>query len=292
MITTRPPHAGDALPTGAAHLVPLDPGLYLFRLAAVPGLPEAGPGFAPPVVHVCSPPQSAAIEIVDDIGRNWPWLGERDEMLLVKAPAGGASALVTAYLAGDPDSTPLTLEISRINSVESGGGAAGPPLFPVMTLSLGGSPAPGRGAGIEVVAHIHGRGDVRFADTPWIGRLGPGLWIEALTIQPLDPSVAAAIEYKGLTAGGMETPWLASGSPCGTRGRSLPLVGFALRQKADAGGGARFDCECTGYFASGASAGPARNGAPCRSPVDNDPLEGIQLRITRRATTAGPDGAR
>jgi hypothetical protein len=78
----------------------------------------------------------------------------------------------------------------------------------------------------------------------------------------------------------METDWLPGGSLCGTRGENTPLVGFAVRPKAIAGG-ARLDCEYSGYFQSGALVGPCRNGAPCLSETANDPLEGIQLRIFR-----------
>jgi hypothetical protein len=60
-----------------------------------------------------------------------------------------------------------------------------------------------------------------------------------------------------------------------------------VRQKAVAGG-ALFDCEYTGYFQSGATSRPTRNGAPCRSAVDNDPLEGMQLRISRRPARPAP----
>ena len=139
------------------------------------------------------------------------------------------------------------------------------------------------GAGLEIVAHIRSRGDVRFLDAPWVGRLGPGLWIEGFTVLRHSGLTAAAIEYKGLTANGTETPWIESGNFCGTQGGGIPLIGFAVRQKS-APGSAALDCEYTGYFQSGAIAGPARNGAPCRSAIDNDALEGLQLRITPRPT--------
>jgi hypothetical protein len=173
---------------------------------------------------------------------------------------------------------PLELDIRRV----------GPPApaaiaTSVMTLTMGGpvaseqSPQPD---GLDIVAHIRDRGDVRFQGTPWVGRLGPGLWIEGFMILARGPA-DAAIEYKGLTASGAETPWTSGGGLCGSRGRNTPLIGFAVRQKA-VPGGALVDCEYTGYFQSGAVAGPARNGAPCRSAIENDPLEGIQLRITPR----------
>jgi len=156
---------------------------------------------------------------------------------------------------------------------------------------MGGAGAAERsGVGLDIVAHIRGRGDVRFSDTPWAGRLGRGLWIEGFMILPHGSPAAAAVEYKGLTASGTETPWIGSGTFCGTRGRGTPLVGFAVRQRA-VPGGIPLDCEYTGYFQSGATAGPTRNGAPCRSVIEHDALEGMQLRITPRpaprATTTG-----
>jgi len=110
---------------------------------------------------------------------------------------------------------------------------------------------------------------------------------EAFAIFPHDRLAEAAIEYKGLTARGTETPWIESGNFCGTQGQSLPLVGFAVRQKA-VPGGAPLDCEYTGYFQSGAIAGPTRNGAPCRSVTEQDPLEDMQLRITPRPASESP----
>ena len=107
--------------------------------------------------------------------------------------------------------------------------------------------------------------------------------MEAFAILPQHALATSAIEYKGLSASGDETAWLPSGSRCGTSGRSIPLVGFAVRQKAGVAG-ARFDCEYSGYFQSGTVSGPARNGAPCLSTAADDPLEGLQLRIVDRST--------
>lgn len=285
---TEPMAAAEAReqPQFVARLVPLDAGLFAFSLAAGGVSRAPAGGFTLPAIQICAPPdQEAGVEITDRFGRPGSWIGTRRDLLFVKSPSGGA-VLVTAYLARGPAAAPLELEIRRL-AAASGSTAA--PFADAMRLRLGEAASPPtapQGAGIEVLAHIRGRGNVRFADAPWVGRLGPGLWIEALTIIPGDPAAAEAIEYKGLTASGAETAWLGSGSPCGTIGQEIPLVGFAVRQKA-AAEGVRFDCEYTGYFGSGATAGPVRNGAPCRSAVNNDPLEGMQLRITRRP--APPD---
>jgi hypothetical protein len=261
-------------PRSDARLVSLGPGCYLFSLAPPPRQPR--PGARLPAVHVCAPPQPGSVDIVDDFGDAASWLDAHRPMLFVRIAAGGGSALVTAYWApGAAERAPGVV----VRPLAAGA--------PAMTLSLGDVAAALRADGIDAIAHIRGRGDVRFADAAWIGRLGPGLWLEAVAIQPRDPEAAGSIECKGLIANGSETPWTGGGAPCGTRGQGLPLIGFAVRQNP-AAGGTRFDCEYTGYFASGATIGPVRNGAPCRSPTDSDPLEGLQLRIAARLGASMP----
>lgn len=273
--------AEGGAPEVAVRLVPLDPGFYAFSLAADAEWRDPVAGLALPAVHVCAPPDLEGVAVTDSFGGAGAWLGGRHKVLFVETPEGGGAALVTAYLPRDPEAAPLEVEIHRISPGEPAAGAAELP--PIATLRMSGPPAPaepGRPVSVDIVAHIRSRGDLRFVNTPWVGRLGPGLWIEAFTVLTRSRAAAAAIEYKGLAASGAETPWVPCGSPCGSQGRNLPLVGFAVRQKA--GAGVQLDCEYSGYFHSGAIAGPVRNGAPCRSPNDNDPLEGLQLRITPR----------
>ena len=273
-VTQSPGAKRPDAPRFVARLVPLAPGLYAFSLANPAARREPFDGLALPLVQVCAPPrQHGTIEISESSGRAESWLGGGHKVLFVRSPADGGAALVTGYLARDPDSVPLELEIRRV----------APPEAAVIRLRIGGADAaePSTGVGLDIVAHIRGRGDVRFLDASWIGRLGPGLWIEGFTIRPPVGIGAATIEYKGLIASGAETPWIDSGNFCGTRGRGMPLIGFAVRQRS-VPGGAPIDCEYTGYFRSGATAGPARNGAPCRSATEQDPLEGMQLRITPR----------
>jgi hypothetical protein len=265
-----------------ARLVGLEQGLYAFSISDRSPWLGTGAGFAMPAVHICALPrrQDRVIEITDASGGAGAWLGGRESTLFVRSPPGGGEALITAFLTRDADGPPLDLTIRRLNAPPGSPGAAvvEPPVLTSKPI-----PAEGpREVGTEIIAHIRGRGDVHFFDADWAGRLGSGLWIEAFTILPRDALAVAAIEYKGLTASGVETPWLASGSPCGTSGRNVPLIGFAVRQKAGVAD-VRFDCEYSGYFQSGTTSAPARNGAPCRSAAANDPLEGIQLKIAGRA---------
>ena len=303
-----PPPAGaaePAAPNAVARLIALEEGFYAFSILGEVSWSGAAPGFSIPAVHVSAPPDHYdALEITDIYGQPAGWLGARHAMVFVRSPPGGGRALVTAYPARDPELPPLQLEIRRLDAVgfaasaaeKKGAGdrpaqpAPGVPQPPFATLLLAdpvATPAGGEELRIEIVAHIRRRGDIRFVDAPWAGRLGPGLWIESFTILPRHRLAAAAIEYKGLTAAGAETDWLSSGAPCGTRGVNTPLVGFAVRQKP-IGGNALFDCEYTGYFQSGAIVGPCRNGTPCLSAATNDPLEGMQLRIVERPKRTNP----
>jgi hypothetical protein len=270
----------SAVPNAVARLVDLDPGLFAFSIAGITPWRGMERGLGLPAVHVApvNSAHDAAIEITTAEGRPGAWLGGRSTTLLVRSPVCGGRALVTAYLGHDPAGPPLAMTIRRIDAAAE---------LPARTVSFAAQAAAGAPPeiGLEIVLHIRSRGDVYFFDSGWAGRVGPGSWVEAFTILPRHALAAAAIEYKGLSAGGVETAWLPSGAACGTRGRNLPLLGFAVRQKAGVAG-ARFDCEYSGAFESGAVSGPARNGAPCVSSANNDPLEGLQVRIIDRSAHA------
>ena len=274
---------GAALPQTIARLVPLAAGFYAIGLGDDTRGGDMTGGLSIPAVHVCEPPgQPGWLDIGDEHGAAIAWLGARRRTLLVKSGNDAALALVTAFLSADPETAALRLRIQRLDGADD----------PARELTFeGGDAAAPREIAIDVIAHIRSRGNVRFIDAPWAGRLGPGLWIESFTLLSRQPGVAAALECKGLIQGGEETPWVPGGSACGTQNRAMPLLGFAIRQKPGTLG-LRLDCEYSGYFRSGATAGPARNGAPCRSPTDNDPLEGMQLRITQRPMITAPPATR
>jgi hypothetical protein len=282
----KPSVAGPAaaVPSAVARLVGLEPGLYAFSISDRSPWLGAQAGFVMPAVHISSLPtqQDRPIEITDSAGSSGAWLGGPDNTLFVRTPPGGGSALITAFLTQDADAPPLDLTIRRLNAASGSSGAviASSPVTTVSLRQVAHAEGP-RDVATEMVLHIRGRGDVLFFDADWAGRLGTGSSIEAFTLLPRSALAASAVEYKGLTANGVETPWLASGSPCGSSGRNVPLIGFAIRQKAGVGD-VRFDCEYSGYFQSGTTSTPARNGAPCRSAVANDPLEGIRLKIVER----------
>ena len=231
-----------------------------------------------------------AFEITDEAGGAGSWLGGGSTMLFVKSSDGGA-ALVTAYLAREPEAPPLELEIRRVDPDGDGAMAAFGPADAAALPPLDDAAA-GCCRRCDRIAVIGAARRRRAYSRPrrcplcrraLVGRLGPGLWIEAFTIASPDATAAAAIEYKGLSASGSETPWLGCGSTCGATGTGMPLIGFAVRQKA-AGGERAVRLRIYRLF-------PVRSGRRARCATahraarrdDNDPLEGMQLRITPAA---------
>jgi glycosyltransferase involved in cell wall biosynthesis len=260
--------------------IDLDRGLYTFSVrTASPGTwGDAATLFVPAVQVAIGPGVSAEVaEFIPGLPERGAWLYQSGDALVVNVKAQSATLLVTSIRSFG--SEPLAIEVERVG--ESGGGTT--VQHGIAAISSGFSPDQAavpltRAANrLEILAHIQNRGDIRFVDAHWAGRIGPGLAIEALSIKPLEPLAPGDIEYKGLTATGFETPWVTDGGVCGTKGKSTPLIGFALRLKRTAV--KQFDCEYLGYFRSGRTVGPFRNGAPCRSTVSNDPLEGIHIRL-------------
>jgi GT2 family glycosyltransferase len=280
----------------SVQVLPLPVGLYLFSVtpsdppgASATGrlrLPAMQVGLGPGV-----PPDQ--VEFMAGPGTEAAWLIAPTDLLVVKVNGVGATLILNSVRA--PDGGTLSIKVERLSGRTStvarapsapreeaprDGGSSG------ATFADGAVDLP---LAVQIGAHICTRGDMNFTNVPWAGRIAPGLWIESFTVRPLERFEPKDIEYKALTGSGFETPWVSDGAPCGTRGMGVPLVAFALRFKGSVAAG--FDCEYSGYFQSGVTVGPLRNGAPCRSTVANDPLEGIQVRLVKRAAAGNADPA-
>jgi len=136
--------------------------------------------------------------------------------------------------------------------------------------------------GAEVLLHIMGLGDRRYVEAGWAGNPGSRRQIEALSIRPREELPASAVEFRVFAQEGRATAWVSNGNYAGTRGRGLPLIGFAVRPAEDQ----RDQLEITyeGAFFEGGIVGPKRDGEMCVSPVTDDPLEAVRVTITERAT--------
>jgi hypothetical protein len=288
-------------------VLPLPAGLYLFSVKAAGSAAQgAGSPLSLPAVHVGLGPgvRTEDVEFVAGPNIHGAWLFSQGDLLVAKVNGNGAALVLTSVRA--PGGEVLSITVERLEARADATSAQAdastdapsspatrPNKFPANepARSEASSAANDLLLPVQIGAHIRARGDLSFADVPWAGRVAPGLWIESFSVRPLRRLAAQDVEYKGLTGSGFETPWLSDDKMCGTKGMAVPLVGFAVRLKPGTAT-ADYDCEYSGYFQSGVTIGPLRNGAPCRSTVANDPLEGIQVRLTKRmSATQQPDAA-
>lgn len=296
---------GEGL-SASVQVLPLPSGLYLFSVKAGGTVVErTGEKLNLPAMHVGLGPgvRSEQVEFVAGPGTDGAWLFAQGDVLVAKVNGSGATLILTSVRSSIGEV--LSIEVERLEG-RSQALASAPTDGAAMPIKLTAAAAPTSDVGVpaalksksavvapgetlalplQIKTHIRSRGDMSFAEAPWAGRVAPGLWIESFSIQPLKHLAAHHIEYKGLTGTGFETPWLSDDQICGTKGMSVPLVGFAVRLKPSPETSA-YDCEYSGYYRSGVTVGPLRNGAPCRSTVANDPLEGIQIHIVKRAKAA------
>jgi GT2 family glycosyltransferase len=286
--------------TASVEVLTLTKGLYLFRVrSTVPTRLGEETEMILPAIHVGPGPGSPGdeLEIVTGPRTKGMWLCEPRDMLVAKVSKGPATVVLTSLRTAGV--SPLDIEVQRLDSPVTPAplGLPVPEPFRHETVPVCTSPpvpaslphsaisrqtGNSRGVQVKIVAHVRNRGDIPFVDTAWAGLVGQRLWIEAFAIVPLELITLDEIEYKGLTATGVETPWISGGAPCGTRGIGVPLIGFSVRLKPTSAI-IRYDCEYNGAFLSGKILGPFQNGAPCSSSTLDDPLEGIQLWFIERA---------
>jgi DNA end-binding protein Ku len=138
--------------------------------------------------------------------------------------------------------------------------------------------------GAEILLHIMGLGDRRYIEPGWAGNPGSKRQIEALSIRPRDGLAPSAIEFRVFAQEGRATAWVSNGNYAGTRGRNLPLTGFAVRPATELG--QRLEIAYEGSFFEGGVVGPKRNGELCVSPVADDPLEAVRVTILDQGTEA------
>lgn len=285
-----------------AQTLTLAPGFYSLMVTAGGG--AAAPGELPlPSVQLAAAPNSAAgvtVEMISSVPGNW--LAKPGDTIIIKVAGGTTTLILNSYKHIDRTNALLSLQFARIDDAPAANtqsSVAAPVATPIaaalMTAPAAASvaapaalasaqvavmPAAAHAPRTEILAHVQRHGDLRFADTNWAGAIGQKLWIEAFSITPVEGLSPEDIEYKGLTAHGWETPWIAGGNMCGSRGLGTPLIGFSIRLRGAAA--ERFECLYEGAFVSGYRSPAGQNGSPCRSDAIGDPLEGILLRLVEK----------
>ena len=269
----RAPVAAPALfPEGAiaaqGRVVVLEEGLYSLSLAPMPAQAEGSAGIRFPIVHVSAPPSEDydMAEIVAGSGDVAGWCEADGGVAVVKTPPGGGVVLVTTYgLAG----AMAAIDVRRL------GHPAAEAVRPAAAPARAEDPIRS-----EIVLHIEREGDRRFEARGWVGNRGQRRRVEAFSIRPLETLAPGDVEYKAFGPNGRETPWVTDAKLCGTRGRGLPLTGFAVRLASHLRD--RYDVVYEGAFFESGVAGPHRNGEPCVPTVFDDPLEAINFRVLAR----------
>lgn len=299
-------NTGNSQPAlgASVQVLPLPQGFYMFSVVSSPTNADTTTSrLQLPAVHVALAPgvSASGVEFMGGSRSNGSWLFARGDLLVVRVTDPAAVLIITSVRTPGEEALAIRVEklggdiaLSGSTLIAESDGRSLTRIAAEGALAAAAEAADADQIGLQINAHIRTRGDSTFSGKSWAGRLGTGLWIEAFSIAPLEGLGVHDIEYKGLTSSGFETPWLSAGASCGTRGMSVPLIGFAVRLKPGPNT-ANYECEYSGSFQSGATVGPMRLGAPCRSTMNSDPLEGMNIRITRRksvsplAPTVKPD---
>ncbi len=264
--------------SASVQILPLPAGVYLFSVANSTGTKPKKTATLPlPAIHVAVGPGVAEgdVEYLTSNDHAGGWLFAAGDFFVLRLKAASTPLLVTSIR--DDGGATLSVKAERLDARLGAAPMAPRPAIPTAKPGVRSTGS----LGLEIGAHIRNHGDLKFTRVPWAGRLGEGIWIESISLNPLEQLTPKDIEYKGLTASGFETPWISDAKSCGTAGMGIPLVGFAVRLKPGSRT-ANYVVEYTGQFQSGGLTGPVRNGAPCRSTVANDPLEGLQVHIVPR----------
>ena len=281
-----------AVAVTTVRMLRVDEGLYALRIGEIAGGAGDVAGITVPAAHVSAPfaEDGNGVEIIASFPRRGPWFGREGGTAILRSPAAGGYVIVTVYGAPGQQIAELALDLRRLDGAASGLEEAGmPPARPI----AGQAPDTATGSReipTEILLHLERAGDRLFPGRGWVGALGRRMRIEAFSIRPLEGLAPTDIEMKGFLPNGGETPWIPGGVLCGTRGRGLPLMGFAVRvvpQQAD-----RFEVHYQGSFFVGGISELHRNGDTCRAAAVDDPLEAINVRlIDRGAEPARTDTA-
>jgi len=259
--------------------------LHVLSVGPIDGPPDTLEGIAFPAIQITSPP-SALFDPVEVItawnGEAGAWLGAAGGVVVLRSPPGGGHLLITSY--AEPGAAPSfsdDIDLRPLDRAPIAGPRAQPERIAAPS-KFADVPPPSdpREADLHITLHIARQGDRSFPARGWVGNLGRRLQIEAFSIAPRSKLSPADLEYKAFGPQGRETRWTSEAKLCGTRGRGLPLTGFAVQLLPHLR--PRFDVLYQGAFFNSGISGLCRNGEPCLPTKTDDLLEAINLRVIER----------
>lgn len=247
-------------------------GVYAFTVQGAPPAISSNQLAIPAVQLGLAPMKSpGTVEFLPGAGTLDRWLTRSTDTFIVKISVDSVALLLTSVRL--PSSSVLTINVQRIDAQPQ----TEPPDVQDTHAQGEGGVLP-----VQMLAHIENFGDIYFKDGR-AGFSGQKLRLEAFAILSAGAVQPDAIEYCGVMADGYQTPWLSNQVLCGSRGRGMPLTGFAIRLKPEIS--AHYDCSYIGRFVSGTQVGPVRDGELCSSGVPGDALEAIEIQIAEHSSS-------
>jgi len=289
--------------TATVQLMLFRPGVYAVALHASRPTPT-DIGLELPSVRLDPLPPATASDgraFVTGTAENG-WISRRSDQVFILVAGGAARVILTTYKTAPGTPAP---EI-RITNVMQGSlepATALPQPSPAKTPAPRQAaprnappdsppvrvPAPGERALRIAVQAITGTANQAFAgewtnhqlddrSSGWTG--GPAASLEGFTVTLADgdETETGSLEYQAIMGRDWDTPWFRSGVFCGSRGLSLPLLGFRVRLSAALAISHR--CSYWGRFKGGGVAGPFTDGGACS--LDERELEAIRLVLEKR----------
>ena len=263
----------------SAHLMLLDSGT--FCIFHVPGGQAPNPRTGLPGVRLSLPPVQQQGRVRISTFQEDGWIGGVEGAALVRVEGGAAHVLVTVYHTPDGAQEPPRLQVMRLTEdPQQAGrreqlavGSAAPPTAQPAPLAKKDGP-------VEIVAHVHGQGDLGGMLGDWIGEPGSKRWVEGFAIVP--PGIpAGSIEYQAVLGRDWLSPWAQGGQFCGSRGMALPILGLRARLRGEAA--ETHDVSLTATFVDGSSSGPVEGSAGSQA-ESFAPLEAFRVELRPRRT--------
>jgi GT2 family glycosyltransferase/glycosyltransferase involved in cell wall biosynthesis len=268
--------------SSSAEVLKLPEGIYSFTVGEGGPHRDLSESLALPALQVGVAPGSiGGVEFLTGSSTEERWLAYKTDLVVLRISGGDGSILLTSLQTQESGS--LAVNVERLTARASS----------LATLDLASLDEDDLLAqrqafdslDVRLMAHIRYVGDLDFA-AGCAGWAGQQLWIEGFAVAGPGDLPPNSIEYRGVAANGLQTPWLSGQALCGSRGEGMPLLGFAVRLKPALS--ERYTCVYDGRFLSGTRVGPFENGELCSSDLPGDPLEAIELRIVQRQLQTTP----
>lgn len=263
-------------PTGTSvstRLVPLQPGLYLFRYAE-----QRAPNEGLPVTVTAAPIGRGIVDFFPGEGVSRNTLSNLGDCLVVRVLRGESAALIATFQSRGVDVDLESLvQIDRVDTTgkfvranKQAARAGG------RTPQSSFEPATGEEATLNLLGHIQNRGDVRSTGGDWLGDPSSRMRLEGFVVEWPSRPKDVELFYTGHVQGQGQTPPVRAGQFMGTRQKGAPItsLSFALT------GPAAKQYQLSGQVAfQGASPMAIVNERRLAGPTGAEPLVAVRLRI-------------